>query len=101
MLPYSHWAPQSETAYQAARRANEARSAAFYEAVRFVREAVGDLATATVQLAARAGAWHRLRRAERHLASLDDRILRDIGIRRQDVRCAVRDDGGRWRVTSS
>ncbi len=95
MLPYGYWAPQSEAAHQAARRANEARSAAFYAAARLVVATSARLARSLVRSVTRARAWYRMRRAERHLASLDDRTLRDVGIRREDVAAAVRGHVGR------
>ncbi|MDR3514571.1 MAG: DUF1127 domain-containing protein [Azospirillaceae bacterium] len=40
-------------------------------------------------------AWQAHRRQLRHLASLDDWLLRDIGLRRGDVERVIRDPRGR------
>lgn len=55
---------------------------------RFVASAPVARAAAFV---ARVVAERRLRRATAHLSALDDRLLRDIGIDRAMIACAVRD----------
>ena len=72
------------------RRANEARSAAFYEAARGVRHVFAALADATVKAARWIARRHRERVAIRQLYDLDSRILRDIGLPRREIRSVAR-----------
>lgn len=72
------------------RRRNEARAAAFYAAAKPLRSA---LATG-VRLSGRAfqglARWRVQRQVVRELSALDDRVLRDIGIERGDIRAIAR-----------
>lgn len=45
----------------------------------------GSLATTLARFAGRFGDWQDRARQRRHLAELDDRLLRDIGLSRADV----------------
>lgn len=66
------------------RERNEARSAAFYAAARPLRNVIA----ATVEAARR---WRRERQVIEDLSVLDDRLLRDIGISRADIRTIAQD----------
>lgn len=77
--------------YQELRRLrNEARAAAFYEAARPVRAAIGFTATALGRGFEAVGRWQRERRAINELSALNDRVLADIGLQRRDIRSVVR-----------
>ena len=76
----------SENAYyeELLRKRNEARAAAFYAAARPLRAGISAAAAAL-------GRWRRERQVVQELSALNDRLLRDIGISRADIRAIARD----------
>lgn len=65
------------------RRRNEAKAAAFYAAAKSLRVGV----SAALQSLRR---WNKERHAIQELSALDDRILKDIGLERRDIRGVAR-----------
>lgn len=72
------------------RRANEARAAAWYDALRSVAKAASVPARAATFLAGKLLRWHRERTAIRLLEALDERMLLDAGIARHEIPDVVR-----------
>jgi len=76
------------------RAAHQARSAEFYRLFGGAGRGVGRLVGWLVSPLARVGKWlgreGRARLAERELEAMDDRLLADIGLSREDIRHAVR-----------
>ncbi len=76
------------------RAAHQARSAEFYRLLGGAGRGIGRLVGWLVSPLARTAQWlgrkGRARLAERELEAMDDRLLSDIGLSREDIRHAVR-----------
>lgn len=90
MGPYYYWLASDLSQRERLRRANEARLTAWAEAW---NRLAADLQAGRAALAGLAARLQRMRREAatlRELRALDDRILRDIGLSRAEIREAVR-----------
>ncbi len=76
------------------RAAHQARSTEFYRLLGGAGRGIGSVVGWLVSPLVRAGNWlnreGRARMAERELEAMDDRLLADIGLSREDIRHAVR-----------
>lgn len=77
--------------FQALRRErNEARAAAFYAAAQPLRQGLSVLAELGGQAIAGYRRWRLQQQVVRDLSVLNDRVLRDIGVTRRDIRAIAR-----------